>query len=82
MKQEIMKNNRNSLRVGREYRINPLSFQEGGHEVLVVFEDGLNLEYDNIHNPKAYVRRISKDIIHGKVEEVYVDGKLLEELQY
>jgi len=77
-----MKNNRDILRVAREYRTHPLSLQEGGGEVLVVFEDGIRLEYDNIHNPKAYVRQISKDLIHGKVKEIYVDGELLEKFKY
>jgi hypothetical protein len=62
------------LKVNDQYRTNPMSHQPGGHEVTVVYEDGLRLTYDKVKKPGLYVKSItSQDKGHGKVMEIYVD---------
>ena len=61
-----------SMRVGDEYRTNPLSLSPGGSIVTVVFSDGRMLDYDKVKSPKKYVSKIpqKEDIV-----AVYVNGK-------
>ena len=60
------------MRVGDEYRTNPLSLSPGGSVVTVVFSDGRMLDYDKVKSPKKYVSKIppKEDIV-----AVYVNGK-------
>lgn len=60
------------MRVGDEYRTNPLSLKPGGSVVMVVFSSGRTLEYDKVKSPKKYVATIpqKEDIV-----AVYVNGK-------
>lgn len=65
-----------TLRVANRFRTNPLSSQEGGAEVLVVYKDGSSFLYDNVKFPAYYVAKICpEDIEHGSVIEVYADGE-------
>ena len=59
------------MRVGDEYRINPLSLEPGGFIVTVVFSNGKTLEYDKVKSPRKYVARIP-----GKenISHIYVNG--------
>lgn len=60
------------MRVGDEFRTNPLSLQPGGSLVTVVFNNGKKLEYDKVKSPKKYVSRIP-----GKetISQIFVNGK-------
>ena len=58
--------------VGQEFRTNPLSLQPGGSVVEVHYADRIKV-YDNIKNPKAYVKYLecnSKD----PIIKVFVDS--------
>jgi hypothetical protein len=58
--------------VGKEFRTNPLSTQPGGSVVEIHYQNRIKV-YDNIKNPKAYVKYLesnSKDPILA----IYVDG--------
>lgn len=59
------------MRVGDEYRVNPLSLEPGGSVVTVVFSNGRMLDYDKIKSPKRYVASIpeKEDIV-----AIYVNG--------
>lgn len=59
------------MRVGDEYRVNPLSLEPGGSIVTVVFSNGRMLDYDKIKSPKRYVASIpeKEDIV-----AIYVNG--------
>ena len=71
-----MNNRKNrNLRVGRKYRINRLC-DKGTNVVLVVYEDGCRLEYDGIQYPSSYIDTLSNDIIHGDIDQVYLNGEL------
>lgn len=64
------------FKVGRKYRTNELSFQHGGYEVIVEFENGYKFKYDNIHYPSNYIDAIcDNNIEYGKVVSAYVDGE-------
>ena len=60
------------MRVGDEYRTNPLSLSPGGSVVMVVFSSGRTLEYDKVKSPKRYVASIPgrEDIV-----QIFVNGK-------
>ena len=60
------------MRVGDEFRTNPLSLKPGGSIVTVVFSNGKTLEYDKVKSPKKYVATIpqKEDIV-----AVYVNGR-------
>lgn len=60
------------MRVGDEFRTNPLSLKPGGSVVMVVFSSGRTLEYDKVKSPKKYIATIpqKEDIV-----AVYVNGK-------
>jgi len=47
------------MRVKQEYRTNWKSKVTGGVIVVVEFDNGQILEYDNIKNPTAYINAIS-----------------------
>ena len=60
------------MRVGDEYRTNPLSLRPGGSVVMVVFSSGRTLEYDKVKSPKKYISTIpgKEDIV-----QIFVNGK-------
>ena len=60
-----------SMRVGDEYRTNPLSLSPGGSIVTVVFSDGRMLDYDKVKSPKKYVSKIPQK---DDITAVYVNG--------
>jgi hypothetical protein len=64
------------MRVGDQYRTNPLSHEPGGHEVSVIYSKGKVFEYDKVKKPGFYVRSIS--LKHGtewgEITEIRVDG--------
>ena len=60
-----------SMRVGDEYRTNPLSLIPGGSLVTVVFSDGRMLDYDKVKSPKKYVASIPT---RDDIVAVYVNG--------
>jgi hypothetical protein len=59
------------MRVGDEYRTNPLSLSPGGSIVTVVFSDGRMLDYDKVKSPKKYVSKIPQK---DDITAVYVNG--------
>ena len=59
------------MRVGDEYRTNPLSLSPGGSVVTVVFSDGRMLDYDKVKSPKKYVSKIPQK---DDITAVYVNG--------
>jgi hypothetical protein len=60
------------MRVGDEYRTNPLSLSPGGYTVTVYFDGGSHLEYDKVKRPGSYIRMIEKK--SGKITRIDVDG--------
>lgn len=63
---------KDKLYVAQEFRTNPLSSAPGGSVVEVHYQRGIKV-YDNIKNPKAYVKYImanSPDVV-----SILVDGK-------
>jgi hypothetical protein len=59
-----------------EYRKHPLSFQPGGHNVHVVFEDGFEQIYDKVKFPDKFISKIKDSNNRGKkISSVFVDGK-------
>ena len=60
-----------SMRVGDEFRTNPLSLKPGGSIVTVVFSDGRMLDYDKVKSPKKYVASIPT---RDDIVAVYVNG--------
>jgi hypothetical protein len=59
------------MRVGDEFRTNPLSLKPGGSIVTVVFSDGRMLDYDKVKSPKKYVASIPT---RDDIVAVYVNG--------
>jgi len=59
------------MRVGDEYRTNPLSLRPGGSIVSVVFSNGRTLDYDKVKSPKKYVASIPT---RDDITAVYVNG--------
>jgi hypothetical protein len=59
------------MRVGDEFRTNPLSLKPGGSIVTVVFSDGRMLDYDKVKSPKRYVASIPT---RDEIVAVYVNG--------
>jgi hypothetical protein len=56
-----------------EYRTNPLSLRPGGSIVTIVMKNGQRLDYENIKNPDAYIRRAASD---PEVDHFLVNGSL------
>ena len=59
------------MRVGDEFRTNPLSLKPGGSIVTVVFSNGKMLDYDKVKSPKKYVASIPT---RDDITAVYVNG--------
>lgn len=57
--------------VHERFRTNELSLRPGGYVVSVIYSDGSKRVYENVHNPKAYIRAITKD---ENIVQVMVDG--------
>ena len=71
------------MRVGDEFRTNPLSLRPGGSVVTVVFSNGKMLDYDKVKSPKKYVASIPT---RDEIVAVYVNGNQVwtdkEEIKY
>ena len=59
------------MRVGDEFRTNPLSLKPGGSIVTVVFSNGKMLDYDKVKSPKKYV---ASSPTRDDIVAVYVNG--------
>jgi hypothetical protein len=64
---------KNKVFVGQEFRINPQSTIPGGSVVEVHYENRIKV-YDNVKNPKAYVKYIRTNSSENIVQ-ILVDGK-------
>jgi len=49
-----------NIKVTQEFRKNALSLKPGGSTVTVVYDNNIELEYNNIKNPQAYINTITK----------------------
>lgn len=49
-----------NIKVNQEFRKNALSLKPGGSTVTVVYDNNIELEYNNIKNPQAYINTIAK----------------------
>jgi hypothetical protein len=56
-----------------EYRTNQLSLKPGGSIVTIVMKTGQRLDYENVKNPDAYIRKAASD---PGVDHFLVDGAL------
>ena len=63
---------KNKVFVGQEFRTNPLSEVPGGSVVEVHYETRIKV-YDNIKNPKAYIKYIRTNSSEPVVS-ILVDG--------
>jgi hypothetical protein len=67
-----MKQSSKILVVDQRYRTNRLSHLPGGSSVTSIMQDGSHLEYQNIKNPDAYIRKAAEDpaivafLVNGK----------------
>lgn len=59
------------MRVGDQFRTNPLSLKPGGSIVTVVFSNGKMLDYDKVKSPKKYVASIPE---REEIVAIYVNG--------
>lgn len=62
------------MRVGDEYRTNPLSLKPGGSVVMVVFSSGRTLEYDKVKSPKKYIATIPE---REDIVQIFVNGNVV-----
>lgn len=46
------------MKVGDNYRTNPLSHKPGGSVVRVTFKNGNVLDYDKVKHPQAFIKKI------------------------
>ena len=49
-----------NIKVNQEFRTNALSLKTGGSTVTVMYDNNIELEYNNIKNPQAYISTITK----------------------
>ena len=63
------------MRVGDEYRTNPLSLIPGGYIVTVYLFSGRSLEYDKVKRPSSYVRAIENK--EGDISRIDVNGNIV-----
>jgi hypothetical protein len=49
-----------NIKVNQEFRKNALSLKPGGSTVTVMYDNNIELEYNNIKNPQAYINTITK----------------------
>ena len=59
------------MRVGDEFRTNPLSLKPGGSIVTVIFSNGRMLDYDKVKSPKKYVASIPE---REDITAIFVNG--------
>lgn len=65
------------LKVSDEFRTNPLSLKPGGSKVNVIYSDGMELVYDKVKSPTAYLRSISNKDPEHTIIAVKVNGKIV-----
>jgi len=63
----------NLIKVGDEFRTNPLSNQEGGSIIEVLKDNGTVLVYDKIKHPIPYVNKMNKE----NVSKIFLNGLVI-----
>ena len=61
-----------TYRVGKDYRKNELSIQDGGHTVCVKYVGGWVKEYNNVKRPWAYMYSIEKSDEFKKILKMWI----------
>jgi len=58
------------MKVGDEFRTNPLSHKPGGSTVRVTFKNGAARDYDKVKHPESFIKKIweiGNDIANAEV---------------
>jgi len=58
------------MKVGDEFRTNPLSHQPGGSTVRVTFKNGSVRDYDKVKHPQSFINKIleiASDVESAKI---------------
>ena len=63
-----------TYRVGKDYRKNELSFQDGGYTVCVMYNNGYIKEYENVKYPTRYMQSVktSDEYIQEKIVKMWI----------
>ena len=61
-----------TYRVGKDYRKNELSFQDGGSTVCVEYVGGWVKEYNNVKKPWAYMNSIEESDEFKKILKMWI----------
>jgi hypothetical protein len=64
-----------NIKVNQEFRKNALSLKPGGSTVTVVYDNNIELEYNNIKNPQAYINTIAKT--DKSIIGIKINGRLV-----
>jgi hypothetical protein len=64
-----------NIKVNQEFRKNALSLKPGGSTVTVVYDNNIELEYNNIKNPQAYINTITKS--NKTIIGIKINGQLV-----
>ena len=64
-----------NIKVNKEFRTNALSLKPGGSTVTVVYDNNIELEYNNIKNPQAYINTITKS--NKTIIGIKINGQLV-----
>ena len=69
------------IKVGDQYRTNPLSLQPGGHLIKVVHSSGKVFVYDKVKRPGAYIKSISEENKeHGPIIQILIGDNIVWEV--
>ena len=64
-----------NIKVTQEFRKNALSLKPGGSTVTVMYDNNIELEYNNIKNPQAYINTIAKT--DKSIIGIKINGRLV-----
>jgi hypothetical protein len=64
-----------NIKVNQEFRKNALSLKPGGSTVTVMYDNNIELEYNNIKNPQAYINTITKS--NKTIIGIKINGQLV-----
>jgi hypothetical protein len=59
------------MRVGDQFRTNPLAATPGGSTIQIIYKDGRDMIYDKIKSPSAYIAKLSL----SEIKQLFINGR-------